>query len=187
MVVYQNICKHIDMQCISSSSNWNHLLIFLECNFSEFMQFYCWFWFTDAEISVFMALYRSFFPESSITPKLHFLEDHVMKWVKKYNTGFGLLGTVMNLNVLNSFWSEKYIQFIFKKIWFLLPGEQGIESIHSEFNTLKRSYNCIRNPAEQLLCVLKEHHRKCHPTNIVKSLPFKITDRICLITLCKKM
>lgn len=39
-----------------------------------------------------MALYRSFFPDSSITPKLHFLEDHVIKWVRKYNTGFGLLG-----------------------------------------------------------------------------------------------
>ncbi|KXJ22524.1 hypothetical protein AC249_AIPGENE2557 [Exaiptasia diaphana] len=97
----------------------------------------------DKEICLFMKLYRTFFPSSSITPKLHFLEDHVMKWVKKYNTGFGLL------------------------------GEQGIEGIHSEFNNLKRSYNCIRSPVQQLESVLKEHHRKCHPSNIIKTPAIK--------------
>ncbi|XP_020898282.1 uncharacterized protein LOC110237050 [Exaiptasia diaphana] len=91
----------------------------------------------ETYITVFMALYRSFFPEASITPKLHFLEDHVIKWVKTYNIGFGLL------------------------------GEQGIEGIHAEFNTLKKTYSCLRKPTSQLQCVMDEHHRRCHPENIM--------------------
>lgn len=49
-----------------------------------------------------------------------------------------------------------------------LPGEQGIEGMHSEFNNLKRVYSCIRNPVDQLKCVVEEHHRRCLPTNIIK-------------------
>ncbi|KXJ08182.1 hypothetical protein AC249_AIPGENE3655 [Exaiptasia diaphana] len=51
---------------------------------------------------------------------MHILEDHVIGWVKKYNTGFGLL------------------------------GEQGIESIHHQFNELHRTYANIRKGEDQL-------------------------------------
>lgn len=86
-----------------------------------------------------MALYRHFFPKASILPKLHFLEDHIYEWVRRYRTGVGLL------------------------------GEQGIESIHhDEVNELNRTYSCIRNRVDRLKCVMEEQHRRCHPDNVSK-------------------
>lgn len=69
----------------------------------------------ELEVTTFMALYRSFFPKSSVIPKMHFMEDHLIDWVKRYKTGLGLL------------------------------GEQGIEAIHHQFNDLKKTYSCVRN------------------------------------------
>jgi hypothetical protein len=53
------------------------------------------------------------------------------------------------------------------KICLAMPGEQGIEGIHAEFNTLRRTYSSIRNPVNQLKCIMEEHHRRCNPANIV--------------------
>jgi hypothetical protein len=102
----------------------------------------------DLEVTLFMTIYRSFFPQSSIIPKMHFLEDHLIDWVKRYRTGFGLL------------------------------GEQGVESIHHEFNTLKNTYSSIRNRVEQLKCIVEEHHRRCHPDNIVIIPPINARKKV---------
>ena len=99
--------------------------------------------FTENNIKAFMALYRAFFPNATVLPKMHILEDHVISWVRKYNTGFGLL------------------------------GEQGIESLHHLFNELHKTYANIRKEDDQLQYVLKEHHRRCHPANVVKIPPIK--------------
>ena len=54
--------------------------------------------------------YREELPHSTVTPKLHMLEEHLVPWLQRWRVGFGLL------------------------------GEQGAESIHARFNSLKRTY-----------------------------------------------
>ena len=54
-----------------------------------------------------MHYHRDVFPEASITPKLHILEDHMVNFLRKCRVGCGLL------------------------------GEQGAESIHKVYNQLK--------------------------------------------------
>ena len=55
----------------------------------------------------FMHYYGDVFPEASITPKLHILEDHMVNFLRNWRVGCGLL------------------------------GEQGAESIHKVYNQLK--------------------------------------------------
>lgn len=57
-----------------------------------------------------MAYFRENWPDSTITPKMHMLEDHAVDFIKKWKAGFGIY------------------------------GEQGGESIHREFNGLNRTY-----------------------------------------------
>ena len=38
--------------------------------------------------------YRQAFPESTVLPKMHFLEDHVVPWLKKWKIGFGMMGRI---------------------------------------------------------------------------------------------
>lgn len=66
-----------------------------------------------AAINKFMQYYRTTIPTATIHPKLHFLEDHAVDFIKKWGTGFGFL------------------------------GEQGGESVHAVFNSLQRAYNNI--------------------------------------------
>ena len=68
---------------------------------------------TEHAISEFMESFRASFPSSSISLKMHLLEDHTVPWARRTGTGIGLL------------------------------GEQGAESIHARFNTLQRTYQCI--------------------------------------------
>ena len=42
------------------------------------------------KIEDFLAYYRSTFPDTSITPKLHMLEDHILPFLEKWRVGFGL-------------------------------------------------------------------------------------------------
>ena len=39
-----------------------------------------------------MACYREVFPNASVTPKMHMLEEHVAVWMKRWHTGSGLMG-----------------------------------------------------------------------------------------------
>ena len=39
----------------------------------------------------FLSYYRSTFPESTITPKLHFLEDHVVPFIQSVSGSLGLV------------------------------------------------------------------------------------------------
>ena len=92
---------------------------------------------TETAIPQFMENFRASFPDSSITPKMHLLEDHVIPWAKKWHVGFGLL------------------------------GEQGAESIHARFNTLQRTYHSIPDKVQQLLAIMKEQLLFIAPRNVV--------------------
>ena len=69
----------------------------------------------------FMHYYRDVFPEASITPKLHILEDHMVNSLWNWRVGCGLL------------------------------GEQGAESIRTVYNQLNRVYANIKNCEDRLL------------------------------------
>ena len=45
-------------------------------------------------------------------------------------------------------------------------GEQGVENIHHYFNSLALSYNAVRDPAQKLLLMSKEHMLHVAPENI---------------------
>ena len=83
-----------------------------------------------------MAFYREQFPNSSITPKLHMLEEHLVPWLQRWKVGFGLL------------------------------GEQGAECIHAFINSLKRTYSCIPDKLKRLTKVMEAHHLHVAPENI---------------------
>ncbi len=72
----------------------------------------------------------------TITPKLHLMEDHIMPWVQRRKLGMGF------------------------------HSEQGAESIHAIFNSLKRTYSGIRNPVDRLRYMLKENCLQNAPLNI---------------------
>ena len=58
-------------------------------------------------IKEFMANYRLLFPDASVTPKMHLLEEHTVDWMRRWHTGCGLM------------------------------GEQGAESIHAHLRKLE--------------------------------------------------
>ena len=62
-----------------------------------------------------MEYYQKHWPDTTIPPKLHMLEDHGTDFISKWRFGFGIY------------------------------GEQGGESVHNEFNKLKRTY-CVIQP-----------------------------------------
>ncbi|KAL5496199.1 hypothetical protein EMCRGX_G012437 [Ephydatia muelleri] len=74
----------------------------------------------EDSIGAFMAFYRKNFATHSVLPKMHFLEVHVVPYLKQWHMGFGFM------------------------------GEQGVESIHHYFNDLERTYCGVRDPAQKL-------------------------------------
>lgn len=93
---------------------------------------------TEKHIDDFMSLYRDYFPNATVTPKLHLLEDHVVPFVRRFRVGFGFL------------------------------GEQGAESIHARFNQIRHAHTGIRNPVQRLASILTEHLTQVCPDNVVK-------------------
>ena len=71
-----------------------------------------------------------------VTPKLHMLENHVIPFLERVKIGLGFL------------------------------GEQGAESIHARFNSLRRSYVTIPNRVNRLEAILKEHFNQIIPQNL---------------------
>ena len=72
---------------------------------------------------------------------MHMLEDHAMDWVRARSVGFGLL------------------------------GEQGAESIHERFNSLKRTYASVPSGVERLRNIMKEHLISICPQNVAARPP----------------
>ena len=90
-----------------------------------------------------MSFYRRSFPDATVLPKMHILEEHVIPWLKKWHVGFGMM------------------------------GEQGAESIHKYFNTLGSRYNTVPNRVDRLKLMLKEHLLHISPMNVVAKPPVK--------------
>ena len=81
-----------------------------------------------------MEYYRTEWPNGSIPPKLHMLEDHATDFVEKWKTGFGMM-------------------------YF----EQGGESFHNEFNQFKTTYCRMQSASERFESMLQEHYSRIHP------------------------
>ena len=64
----------------------------------------------EEDITNFLQFLREKFPDMTITPKLHMLEEHVCPFLRQWHLGLGFY------------------------------GEQGIEGIHSEFNTQSQHF-----------------------------------------------
>ena len=72
------------------------------------------------------------------------LEDHVVEFLQHWKSGLGFL------------------------------GEQGAESIHARFNSIRRNYSNMANRVKQLEFVMRDHFNQVCPDNIVrKPLPAK--------------
>lgn len=87
----------------------------------------------DDSIKQLMKFLRDEFPEASITPKLHLLEDHVISFIKKWKFGLGMY------------------------------AEQGAESIHPVFNKLHATYGSVRPDCARLKAMLEHHHLEVKP------------------------
>ena len=84
----------------------------------------------EKAISDLLTFYRATFPDETITPKLHLLEDHVCPFIEKWGGSFGLY------------------------------GEQGMEGLHANLNGLKTSFSSMPNPQERLKSIMKEHYSR---------------------------
>lgn len=89
--------------------------------------------FSDKNIKEFMKFYRANFPEATVLPKMHLMEDHLVSWLRKWRVGLGLM------------------------------AEQGAESIHASINSIKAAYTNIPDRVKRLKCILQEHHRHACP------------------------
>ena len=103
---------------------------------------------TEKDIATFMAFYRESFPDATVLPKMHILEDHVIPWMRRWHIGAGLM------------------------------GEQGAESIHAHINRLENQYNGIVNPVDRLKYVIIEHNVESTPgLNSLRPEPKKYRKR----------
>ena len=94
-----------------------------------------------------MEYYRTEWPNGSIPPKLHMLEDHATDFVERWKTGFGTY------------------------------GEQGGASIHNEFNHLKLTYCRMQPASRLLESMLQEHYRRVHPESKAVKLKINFVEK----------
>ena len=102
------------------------------------------------EIEQYICDYLRFFREKigyQIIPKQHFLEAHVMPWIRKWQVGLGL------------------------------HGEQGCESTHAIFNSLKHSMRSVHHPLQNLKLTMREHHVRTSP-GLTSTLPKSMRRRL---------
>lgn len=69
---------------------------------------------------------------------MHLLEDHLVPFLKDVGVGLGFL------------------------------GEQGAESIHARFNSIKRNFSNMPNSVQRLESIMKEHYRQICPQNLAQ-------------------
>ncbi len=81
-----------------------------------------------------MKFYREKFPQASVLPKMHIMEEHIIPWMRRWRIGAGLM------------------------------GEQGAESLHAHFMRLERTYQGIANEVDRLKYIVKEHMIESEPS-----------------------
>ena len=89
---------------------------------------------TEKDIKTFLDYYRVTFPEATILPKMHILEDHTVSWMRRWHLGAGMM------------------------------GEQGAESIHAHMMRLDQIHQGIANDVERLKYCVKEHALESAPS-----------------------
>ena len=99
--------------------------LMLERNLSSF--------FTETDIRDFVGLYRQLCPGESIFPKMHYLEEHLIQFMRRWHVGPGMM------------------------------GEHGGESIHHIFNRLGERYSSIPRNSTRLLHTLRQHLLSVNP------------------------
>ena len=87
----------------------------------------------EEDITNFLQFLREKFPDMTITPKLHMLEEHVCPFLRQWHMGLGFY------------------------------GEQGIEGIHSEFNTQSQHFDHVKKKDTRLRQILVNHHIATSP------------------------
>ena len=87
----------------------------------------------ESNIAAYFNFFRDNFPKETVTPKMHILEYHVVPWIKQWRVGLGF------------------------------HGEQGGESVHSRFNTIKRAIRGIKGELAILQAILKRHWLQTSP------------------------
>lgn len=90
--------------------------------------------FLGEQIKKFMEFYRSTFPDATVLPKMHILEEHVTDWLQRWHLGAGLM------------------------------GEQGAESLHAHLMRLERTYQGVPNEVQRLKYIFKEHILESAPS-----------------------
>ena len=103
----------------------NYKIIFMNITFTNLLS-------GDA-IKDLMAYYRSTWPDQSVTPKLHMLEDHALYFLENWGSSFGLY------------------------------GEQGVESLHATINGLNINYRSMHPKTRRMESMLKEHYMRVNP------------------------
>ena len=78
---------------------------------------------------------------------MHFLEEHVIPWLHRWKVGFGMM------------------------------GEQGAESIHAFFNSLKKTHSGTPNPVKKLKQMMTDHLLHVAPANVAEKPPIKKRSR----------
>ncbi|KAI8515685.1 hypothetical protein Bbelb_064980 [Branchiostoma belcheri] len=87
----------------------------------------------DCSIKHFLAKYRELFPTSSVSVKMHLLEEHVIPWIRCWGVGLGF------------------------------HWEQGVEQVHAVFNWINRSTSSIPDAVRRLKSTLETHLLQVHP------------------------
>lgn len=80
-----------------------------------------------------MSYYRSTWPDQTVTPKLHMLEDHALQFLENWGYAFGLY------------------------------GEQGVESLHATINRLNVNFRSMHPKTRRMEAMLKEHYMSVNP------------------------
>ena len=81
-----------------------------------------------------MEFYPENFLYSTVLPKMHILDDHIVPWMRRWRLGSGLI------------------------------GEQGAEFIHAHIMKLEKVHRGIPDDVERLEYIMKEHILEFDPS-----------------------
>lgn len=88
---------------------------------------------TENTIAAYLEFFRKNFPQESIPPKMHILEDHVIPFMKKWKVGLGFL------------------------------GEQGVESVRTRLNNIKDNIRGFNDELAILKSMITTHWIQTRP------------------------
>ena len=91
------------------------------------------FFISGIDVNDLLWFFHQHWPNDTIPPKLHLLEDHAADFMERWSTGHGIY------------------------------DEHGAESIHKVFNILRRTYSSIQPASKRLESMMNEHLCLVHP------------------------